>query len=154
MQDCRHQLVSGRRPFFFLSGAYALWLLVVLAIFGYTPTNDGEGYLELARQCLAEGTPYPTTTVYQNEPFVWNIGIINLTELSLWLTGSIKPLLVLLCLMKAATALFLSLTAEKFFGCKAALAALFLFVFYPNNWGQSTMLSSEIPSTSLCVAAV
>jgi 4-amino-4-deoxy-L-arabinose transferase-like glycosyltransferase len=30
---------------------------------------------------------------------------------------------------------------------------MLLFVLYPNNWGQSTMLSSEIPSTCLAVAA-
>lgn len=121
---------------------------------GYTPTNDGVGYIELAQQCLAEHTIYPNTTIYHQEPFVWNIGIINLTELSLWLMGSITPLLVLLCALKAATALFLALTTRQLFSSQAAIVVLLLFMLYPNNWGQSTMVSSEIPSTCLAMAAL
>lgn len=80
MQDSHYQV---NRPFFLLTAGYFLWLLAVLLIFGYTPTNDGEGYLEYARHCLQEGQPYPTTTIYNEVPFIWNIGIINLVELSL-----------------------------------------------------------------------
>ena len=132
-----------------LTAIYLVWLLAVLLFFGYTPTNDGVGYIELAQQCLTEHQPYPTVTIFTQEPFIWNIGIINLTELVIWLTGSIMPLLVLLCVMKAATALFLSLTAERLFSTPVAIVALVLFIIYPNNWGQSTMVSSEIPSTCL-----
>lgn len=137
-----------------LTAIYLVWLLAVLLIFGYTPTNDGVGYIELAQQCLTEHQPYPTVTIFTQEPFIWNIGIINLTELVIWLTGSIMPLLVLLCVMKAATALFLSLTAERLFSTPVAIVALVLFIVYPNNWGQSTMVSSEIPSTCLSMIAV
>ena len=137
-----------------LTAIYLVWLLAVLLFFGYTPTNDGVGYIELAQQCLTEHQPYPTVTIFTQEPFIWNIGIINLTELVIWLTGSIMPLLVLLCVMKAATALFLSLTAERLFSTPVAIVALVLFIIYPNNWGQSTMVSSEIPSTCLSMIAV
>ena len=145
---------NNHRTIYLLTAIYLLWLLAVLFIFGYTPTNDGVGYIELAQQCLAEHTIYPTTTIYRQEPFVWNIGIINLTELCLWLTGSIMPLLVLLCLLKAATALFLALTTRQLFSSQAAIIVLLLFMLYPNNWGQSTMVSSEIPSTCLAMLAV
>lgn len=134
--------------------AFLLLLLAVLFFFGYTPTNDGLGYMEFAEYCLSEHQPYPTTTIYQEAPFVWNIGIINLTELSLWLTHSITPVLIILCLMKSATALFVSLTAEKLFSRQVAILTLVFFVLYPNNWGQSTMISSEIPSTCLATLAV
>ena len=137
-----------------LTAIYLVWLLAVLLFFGYTPTNDGVGYIELAQQCLTEHQPYPTVTIFTQEPFIWNIGIINLTELVIWLTGSIMPLLVLLCVMKAATALFLSLTAERLFSTPVAIVALVFFIIYPNNWGQSTMVSSEIPSTCLSMIAV
>lgn len=128
-------------------------LIAVLAVFGYTPTNDGVGYLEYAEKCLAERQPYPIVALFK-EPFVWNIGIINLTELSLWLSGSIMPLLVVLCMMKSLTALFTALIANKLFSPHAAFAAMLLFMLYPNNWGQSTMLSSEIPSTCIATAVV
>lgn len=154
MQDSLHKLNGGNRTLLAISAAYLLWLLVVLITVGYTPTNDGDGYLEYARYCLGEGSPYPTTSLYSNVPFIWNIGIINLCELSLWLTGSVVPLLVLLCVMKSATALFMSLTARHLFGRRVAVISLLLFVVYPNNWGQSTMLSSEIPSTCLAVVSV
>ena len=147
MQNSSHQLIL-------LTAIYLVWLLAVLLFFGYTPTNDGVGYIELAQQCLTEHQPYPTVTIFTQEPFIWNIGIINLTELVIWLTGSIMPLLVLLCVMKAATALFLSLTAERLFSTPVAIVALVLFIIYPNNWGQSTMVSSEIPSTCLSMIAV
>lgn len=154
MQDRYREII--RQPVFLLTAIYLLWLVAVLLFFGYTPTNDGEGYLDYASQCLAEGQPYPTVSIYHNQtiPFVWNIGIINLTELSLWLFHSIQPLLLLLCLMKALTALFLALTTERLFGRRAAMLCLILFIIYPNNWGQSTSISSEIPSTFLAVTAV
>ena len=151
MQDSHHPVAAN--TLYLLTAAYFAWLLFVLLIFGFTPTNDGAGYAELARRCLSEGQPYPTITTYAQEPFIWNIGIINLLELSLWLTGSQWPVLLLLCAMKAAIALLLSLIAHRLFGSRVAVIALLLFALYPNNWGQSTMLSSEIPSTFLCIAA-
>lgn len=154
MQDSRHQLKRYNSLLLILAAAYLVWLLAVLLLFHYTPTNDGVGYLEYALQCLSEGAPYPTPSIFRQTPFIWNVGFINLVELSLWLTGSIYPLLVLLCLMKAMTALFTARTALRLFGGKAAVAVMLLFVAYPNNWGQSTMLSSEIPSTCLAVVAV
>ena len=154
MQDRRHQLTSPLSNLYVLAAIFFVWLLAILFIFGYTPTNDGVGYLEYAEHCLREGAPYPTQSIYQTEPFVWNIGIINLTELSLWLSGSLWPLLIVLCAMKATTCLLLGLTAEKLFSHKVAIVAMTLFMLYPNNWGQSTMISSEIPSTCLALAAV
>lgn len=154
MQDRRHQLTSRLSNLYVLAAIFFVWLLAILFIFGYTPTNDGVGYLEYAERCLREGAPYPTQSIYQTEPFIWNIGIINLTELSLWLSGSVWPLLIVLCAMKAATCLLVGLTAKKLFNHKVAIVAMILFMLYPNNWGQSTMISSEIPSTCLALAAV
>ncbi|MBR4897720.1 MAG: glycosyltransferase family 39 protein [Prevotella sp.] len=154
MQDSHHSINNKHITIYLLTAIYLVWLLAVLLFFGYTPTNDGVGYIELAQQCLTEHQPYPTVTIFTQVPFIWNIGIINLTELIIWLTGSIMPLLVLLCVMKAATAFFLSLTAERLFSTPVAIVALVLFIVYPNNWGQSTMVSSEIPSTCLSMIAV
>ena len=153
MQNSRHQL-TRLSNLYVLATIFLVWLLAVLFIFGYTPTNDGVGYLEYAEHCLNEGAPYPTRSIYQTEPFIWNIGIINLTELSLWLSGSLWPLLIVLCFMKAATCLLVGLTAERLFSHRIAVIAMLLFMLYPNNWGQSTMISSEIPSTCLALAAV
>ena len=153
MQNSRHQL-TRLSNLYVLATIFLVWLLAVLFIFGYTPTNDGVGYLEYAEHCLKEGAPYPTRSIYQTEPFIWNIGIINLTELSLWLSGSLWPLLIVLCFMKAATCLLVGLTAERLFSHRVAVIAMLLFMLYPNNWGQSTMISSEIPSTCLALAAV
>ena len=86
MQDCHHQV---NRTLFLLTAGYFLWLLAVLLIFGYTPTNDGVGYIEYAEYCLKQAQPYPTTDIYNVVPFIWNIGIINLVELSLRLTNAI-----------------------------------------------------------------
>lgn len=140
----------------FISGLYFCWLLLIWLLFDYTPTNDGVGYIELAEMCLAEGQPYPTLSAmhYDSLPFIWNIGIINLTALSIALFDSFFPLFPLLCLMKALTAWMMAKTAAKLFSERIALIALLLYVLYPNNWGQSTMISSEIPADFLTMAAV
>ena len=152
MQDSYHQVKN--HTLYLLTAIYFLWLLAVLLIFGYTPTNDGEGYIEFAEHCLAQGQPYPTTTVYQTAPFIWNIGIINLVELSLWLTNAIWPVLLLLCLLKSLICLLTGLITKQLFNHRIAIIAMLLFMLYPNNWGQSTMISSEIPSTCLALAMV
>lgn len=148
--------MRGERTLLNFSVAYFVWLLVVWLVFGYTPTNDGEGYLELARVCLAEGQPYPTISLihYDDLPFIWNIGIINLTALSLLLSNSIIPLLLLMCLMKAGTAWLVGQVSCKLFNHKTAVIAILLYILYPNNWGQSTMISSEIPSDFFSLLAV
>jgi hypothetical protein len=138
-----------------LTAAYLAWLLIVLIVFGYTPTNDGEGYLELAQACLTEGSPYPTLSLLHNDslPFIWNIGMVNLTALTLWLFHSVTPLLVLFCLLKALTAYLLAKTTEELFSCSPVIVLL-LYMLYPNNWGQSTMLSSEIPADFLALFSI
>ena len=152
MQNSYHQVKN--HTLYLLTAIYFLWLLAVLLIFGFTPTNDGVGYIELAEHCLTQGQPYPTTTVYQTEPFIWNIGIINLVELSLWLTNTIWPVLLLLCLLKSFICLLTGLIAKQLFNHRIAIITMLLFMLYPNNWGQSTMISSEIPSTCLALATV
>lgn len=152
MQNSYHQVKN--HTLYLLTAIYFLWLLAVLLIFGFTPTNDGVGYIELAENCLTQGQPYPTTTVYQTEPFIWNIGIINLVELSLWLTNTIWPVLLLLCLLKSFICLFTGLIAKQLFNHRIAIIVILLFMLYPNNWGQSTMISSEIPSTCLALATI
>lgn len=152
MQNSYHQVKN--HTLYLLTAIYFLWLLAVLLIFGFTPTNDGVGYIELAEHCLTQGQPYPTTTVYQTEPFIWNIGIINLVELSLWLTNTIWPVLLLLCLLKSFICLLTGLIAKQLFNHRIAIIVILLFMLYPNNWGQSTMISSEIPSTCLALATV
>ena len=155
-----------------LTAAYLAWLLIVLIVFGYTPTNDGEGYLELAQACLDEGSPYPTLSLLHNDslPFIWNIGMVNFTALTLWLFQSVTPLLVLLCLLKALTAFLLARTTEEllrpdafppaspssssFLYSGSPAIVLLLYMLYPNNWGQSTMLSSEIPADFLALFSI
>lgn len=151
MQDCHHQV---NRTLFLLTAGYFLWLLAVLLIFGYTPTNDGVGYIEYAEYCLKQAQPYPTTDIYNVVPFIWNIGIINLAELSLRLTNAIWPVLLLMCILKSAICLLTGLIAKQLFSERIAIIAMILFMLYPNNWGQSTMISSEIPSTCLAMTAV
>ena len=151
MQDSHYQI---NRTLYLLTAGYFLWLLAILIIFGYTPTNDGVGYLEYAKQCLAQGEPYPTATIYHEIPFVWNIGIINLVELSLWLTNSLWPLLLVMCLLKSTICLLMGLITKRLFNQRIAIIAMILFMLYPNNWGQSTMISSEIPSACLAMTAV
>ena len=147
MQNRYRELTAERfnRCCWALTIGFLLLLLGVLIVFGYTPTNDGEGYIEYAQIAIADRQPYPTLHHIIGKPYIWNMGIINLVALSLGLTKSLYPLLVLFCIMKALTAWLLAHTTAKLFNRQVALLALILYILYPNNWGQSTMLSSEIP---------
>ncbi len=147
MQNCYCKLTAERfnRCCWVLTIGFLLLLLGVLIVFGYTPTNDGEGYIEYAQIAIADRQPYPTLHHIIGKPYIWNMGIINFVALSLGLTKSLYPLLVLFCIMKALTAWLLAHTTAKLFNRQVALLALILYILYPNNWGQSTMLSSEIP---------
>jgi hypothetical protein len=88
------------------------------------------------------------------QPFIWNIGQINLIALSLWLTRSIVPVLVLMCALKAVSAYVIACIAELLFNHRTGLIAILLYIAYPNNWGQSTMLLSEIPSVAIALTAL
>ena len=147
MQNRYRELTAERfnRCCWALTIGFLLLLLGVLIVFGYTPTNDGEGYIEYAQIAIADRQPYPTLHHIIGKPYIWNMGIINLVALSLGLTKSLYPLLILFCIMKALTAWLLAHTTAKLFNRQTALIALILYILYPNNWGQSTMLSSEIP---------
>lgn len=138
---------------FAITASFALVLFAILAIWGYTPTNDGDGYIEFAQVCLAQREPYPCTALIVGQPFIWNIGAINLVVLSLGLLGSLYPLLVLMCLLKALTAWLVGKVAQRLFSNKVAIIAALLYVFYPNNWGQSTTILSEVPMIALALLA-
>ena len=137
-----------------ISIAFFFFLLAILLFVGYTPTNDGDGYIEYALMSLKDRQPYPSHSTIMGQPFIWNIGQINLIALSLWLTRSIMPVLVLMCALKAATAYVIARIAELLFNHRTGLIAILLYIAYPNNWGQSTMLLSEIPSVALALTAL
>lgn len=137
-----------------ISIIYFVFLISVVCIFGYTPNNDTEGYIEYAKICLHNNQPYPCTATIIGQPFIWNIGIINLVETSIYLFGSIIPILPLMCLMKAITAFLTGKIAEILFNRKVGLTATLLFVLYPGNWGQSTFILSEIPMTCFALLSL
>ena len=118
-------------------------------------TSEGEkGVVCKILMSLKDGQPYPSHSTIMGQPFIWNIGQINLIALSLWLTRSIVPVLVLMCALKAATAYVIARIAELLFNHRTGLIAILLYIAYPNNWGQSTMLLSEIPSVALALTAL
>lgn len=137
-----------------ISIAFFFFLLAILLFVGYTPTNDGDGYIDYALMSLKDGQPYPSHSTILGQPFIWNIGQINLIALSLWLTRSIVPVLVLMCALKAVSAFVIARITELLFNHRTGLIAILLYIAYPNNWGQSTMLLSEIPSAALALTAL
>lgn len=132
---------------------FTLLQLVVLIVFGYTPYPDSDGYLNVARECVAQGEPYPTQSQLVETPFIWNIGAINAIYLSLRLFGTAYPLLVGYAFLKGATAWLIYKTAERIAGTKTAWTALVLYVLYLPNYGECTSFLSELPFTFLCMLA-
>lgn len=128
-----------------ITGIYFIFLLFILFLFGYTPTNDGDGYIEFAQVCLKQHTFYPCYSLILGHPFIWNIGAVNAIEATLFLFHSIYPLLVLYTFFKAFTAFFIAKIAARLWNENIAVTAMLLFIFYPNNWGQHTTVLSEVP---------
>jgi len=153
MQDRRDQIVIL---------LFTLVQIALIFVLGYTPYPDSEGYLALARESLAQHQLYPIASQLHDYAFLWNLGSINLVLASLWLTGSIMPLLVVYALMKGATAWLLydtclhllqkhsSATTSQ----RIARLVLLLYILYPANYGEATSLLSEVPFIFLSMLAV
>ena len=133
---------------------FLLLQFLILFVFGYTPYPDCEGYMAAASEALAQGSPYPSVRQLVDLEFVWNLGAINAVELSLWLTGSILPLLVVYTLLKGLTAWLVYLIMRHLSGPRVAMAALLIYVCYPANYGESTSLLSELPFVFFILLAV
>lgn len=73
---------------------YTVLLFLVLVFFGYTPYPDSEGYIYCAQESLSHNQFYPFREGLYELPFLWNIGAINAVVASLWLFGSVTPLLI------------------------------------------------------------
>lgn len=142
MQDSHRQIIAISIVLFF-----TLLQILVLAVFGYTPYPDSEGYIYLAKECINEHNFYPIASKINEYPFLWNIGPVNTVAVSLKLFNSVKPLLLLYCLMKGATAwLFYDLT-KSITNEKTAFIALLIYIIYPANYGEATSVLSELPFT-------
>lgn len=139
MQDSHRQLT------YILIAVFTLLQLVILAIFGYTPYPDSDGYQLLAQEAIEYGEPYPVSFLINDYPFLWNIGPINMTAASLALCHSITPLLVIYALMKGTTAWLFYAVTSKICGARTAFIALIIYIVYPANYGESTSLLSELP---------
>jgi len=139
MQDSHRQLSIV------LIVVFTILQLVILAIFGYTPYPDSDGYQILAQEALEYGEPYPVRSLINEYPFLWNIGSINITAASLALFHSVTPLLVVYALMKGITAWLFYALIRKIWGSQTALIALIIYLLYPANYGESTSLLSELP---------
>jgi len=148
--------------------AFTAAQLVILALFGYTPYPDSDGYWLLAEDSLRHGEPYPVVSKLHEMRFLWNIGAVQLPELSLFLFGSITPLLVVYSILKGFTAWLLYditknilktslISYSTFYAPRStfhALIPLILYILYPANYGESTSLLSELPFTFFMMLAV
>lgn len=133
---------------------FTLLQLVTLVMFGYTPYPDSEGYLNIARECVAQGAPYPTANHLKELPFIWNIGAINAVYASLEFFGSTYPLLVFYSFLKGATAWFIYKVAERMINTQTAYITLAVYVLYLANYGESTSYLSDLPFTFFSMLAV
>ena len=125
--------------------AFLLVQVALIFICGYTPYPDSEGYIAAATEALSQGSPYPSPTQLHNLEFIWNLGAINAVELSLWLSKSIVPLLIVYAIMKGLTAAMLFSITETLSDMRTAFIALIIYVCYPANYGEATSTLSEVP---------
>ncbi len=139
-------MIQKKYIHFYLIALFTILQLLVLFCFGYTPYPDSEGFELIANESLSYGQPYPAKEILNTIPFIWNLGAINLVELSLFLFGSAYPLLIFNAFLKGLSAYLLYIIAENIFSRNIALATLILFVIYPSNY-DCTSFHSELPFT-------
>lgn len=149
MQNRHHQIIVNS-----IAAVFTLLQFVVLYVFGYTPYPDSEGYLSLARESLLFNEPYPVAAKLYELPFIWNVGAINITALSLKLFDSIVPLLALYSLLKGLSARLIYDIGRRLSSHNTGIIALFIYVLYPANYGEGTSLLSETPFIFLSLAAI
>jgi 4-amino-4-deoxy-L-arabinose transferase-like glycosyltransferase len=147
MQNSNHQITG-------IISIFTLLQFIVLIVFGYTPYPDSVGYIEIAHECLAYGDIYPSAKLINDYPFLWNIGAINAVIASLWVSGSVMPLLVIYTLLKGITAALFYLVVKHQTGQKTALIALIMYVLYPANYGEATSTLSELPFMFFMMSAL
>ena len=139
MQDSNSKLI------YFIVAVFTLLQFIVLLLFGYTPYPDSNGYISIAKECIAQGQPYPSAAQIDNGGFLWNVGSINIVALFLSLFHSITPLLCLYAVLKGVSALLVYNISNKLFGAGTAFLTLIIYVLYPANYGESTSVLSELP---------
>ena len=139
MQNSHHKIVIT------LIALFTILQIIVLLVFGYTPYPDSNGYIEIAKECINGQDLYPMVSKLNEYGFLWNVGAINAVILSLKLFNSIVPLLVIYCLMKGFTALFIYQITKTISNEKIAFITLILYVLYPANYGEGTSTHSELP---------
>lgn len=139
MQDSNSKLI------YLIVAVFTLLQILIIIVFGYTPYPDSNGYILIARECVANGEPYPVVSTLNNGGFVWNVGAINMVALFLALFKSITPLLYFYALLKGLSALFVYKISSKLFNDKVAFVTLIIYVLYPANYGESTSVLSELP---------
>jgi len=126
----------------------------VLAVFGYTPYPDSEGYLYLANENIGLGHPYPSLQQIGELPFIWNIGAVNTVYYSLKLFGSIIPVLLLYSLLKGLSAALVYSISKSLINYRAAFITLLIYVLYPANYGEGTSMLSEVPFVFLTLLSL
>lgn len=135
--------------------AYTIIQFLILYFLGYTPYPDSQGYINIAQETLKYNNQfYPAREQLYTLPFLWNIGAINTTALSLLLTESITPLLIIYTLLKTSTILLTYIIAYRLFGKKTAIATIIMALIYPANYGEATSLLSEVPFVFFTLAAI
>lgn len=139
MQDSNSKLIYS------IVAVFTLLQLFALLLFGYTPYPDSNGYISIARECVAQGQPYPFAAQINGNGFLWNVGSINVVALFLALFHSITPLLFLYAILKGFSALLVYKISERLFGAETAFLTLVIYVLYPANYGEATSVLSELP---------
>lgn len=134
--------------------AFTIAQFIVLWIFGYTPYPDSEGYIILAKECVASGEPYPISWKMNELPFIWNVGAINIVAFSLKFFHTITPVLWIYCIIKGATAWLTYQLSKKIFNEQIGYITLILYVVYPSNYGEATSLLSELPSLFVAMSGL
>ena len=125
-----------------------IWVLAQVACLLYywdiNQSFDSFYYIPQAKIHAELGIPYPTIhNIY--DTYLQAPGYINLLAISIYLTGSYKPILIIGILMNIGILINIYYLAKRFYGSNTAFLSSILYCLIPTNIFIPIWLTTELP---------
>lgn len=140
--------------------AAVCWLIMVVAqiymacTFNGTQTSDAAIYLKFAKQVLAEGFLYPSTTNI-HDTYIFGNGYVNYIAFILGISNSIRTIYFINVLWTQLLLFACIFIVRKILpGTLAEYYLVILFSLLNAFWAETVLLRTELVFTSLCFSAI
>lgn len=129
----------------------ATQICLISAFWGVEQHPDYGTYIDLARQCVAEGSWYPSATNL-HDGFIFAPGLVNLLAAFLRLFGSVWPAMYLNLALNLGIVYLATRLARHYFSERTADIFVILYALLYSTWWIAVPLATEQPFLFLALA--